>query len=118
MIDADLEVIFHCRRDFPDVRTIELYAKLEDVIASSDKYNPNPASVHIGGSSSSTSVALVVPVIPPFVASPSFTADLHLEDDDECDLEDNRTFGELVTVVANNPRTPLGEYRYQRARRD
>ncbi|MED6122468.1 hypothetical protein PIB30_040112 [Stylosanthes scabra] len=56
-------------------------------------------------------VAPVVPVIPPSVASLSFAADLHREDDNECDLEDNRTFGELVTEVANNPRTPLGEFR-------
>ncbi|MED6211148.1 hypothetical protein PIB30_070831 [Stylosanthes scabra] len=109
--DADLEVIFHCRRDFPKVRTIELFAKLEDIIASSGGSNPIPRSIHIGGSSSPAPVAPVVPVIPPSVASPSFAADLHCEDDDQCDLEDNRTFGELVTVVANNRRTPLGEFR-------
>ncbi|MED6164482.1 hypothetical protein PIB30_090517 [Stylosanthes scabra] len=105
--DADLEVIFHCRRDFPEVRTTELFAKLEDIVASSDGSNPIPPSVHIGGSSSSAPVASVVPVIPPPVASPSFAADLHDKDDIQCDLEDNRTFGELITVVANNPRTPL-----------
>ncbi|MED6151295.1 hypothetical protein PIB30_081128 [Stylosanthes scabra] len=59
------------------------------------------------GSSSSAPVSPVVPVIPPSVSSPSFAADLHREDDDQCDLEDNRTFGELVMAVANNPRTPL-----------
>ncbi|MED6176745.1 hypothetical protein PIB30_091181 [Stylosanthes scabra] len=107
--DADLEVIFHCRRDFPEVRTTALFAKLEDIIASSGGSNPNPPSVHIGGSSSSAPVAPVVPVIPPSVAFPSFACDLHREDDDQCDLEDNCTFGELVTAVANNPRTPLRE---------
>ncbi|MED6135881.1 hypothetical protein PIB30_050868 [Stylosanthes scabra] len=80
--DDDLEVIFHCRRDFPEVRTTELYANL-----------PPPA-------------APAGPVIPPLVASPSFAADLHRDDDDEYDLDDNRTFGELVTAVASNPRTP------------
>ncbi|MED6148346.1 hypothetical protein PIB30_052365 [Stylosanthes scabra] len=49
----------------------------------------------------------VVPIIPPSIASSSFAADLHYEDDGECDLEDNRTFGEIVTAVANNPRIPL-----------
>ncbi|MED6178324.1 hypothetical protein PIB30_106478, partial [Stylosanthes scabra] len=97
--DVDLEVIFHCRRDFSEVRTTELYAKLEDVVASSDGSNPNPTSNRIGGSSSSAPVASVVPVIPPCVASPSFVADLHNEDDNGCDLGDNRTFGELVPAV-------------------
>ncbi|MED6186536.1 hypothetical protein PIB30_067628 [Stylosanthes scabra] len=48
-------------------------------------------------------VAPVVPVIPPCVASPSFAADLHHKDDDGCDLDDNRTFDELVAAVANSP---------------
>ncbi|MED6200556.1 hypothetical protein PIB30_086361 [Stylosanthes scabra] len=94
--DANLEVIFHCRRDFAEVMTIELFAKLEDIVASSGESNLIPPSVHIGGSSSLAPVAPVVPVIPPPVASPSFAADLHHEDDDQCDLEDNRTFGELI----------------------
>ncbi|MED6223629.1 hypothetical protein PIB30_075889 [Stylosanthes scabra] len=109
--DVDLVVIFHYRRDFSEVRTTELFAKLEDIIASSGRSNPIPPFVYIGGSSSSPPVAPFVPVIPPYVASPSFAADLHREDDDQCDLEDNCTFGELVTEVANNPRTPLGEFR-------
>ncbi|MED6163979.1 hypothetical protein PIB30_085194, partial [Stylosanthes scabra] len=107
--DTDLEVIFHCRRDFLEVRTIELYVKLEDVVASSGGSNPNPTSNQIGGSSSSALVAPVVPVIPPCVASSSFAPGLHNEDGDRCDLGDNRTFGELVTVVANSPHNvPMG----------
>ncbi|MED6176424.1 hypothetical protein PIB30_088124 [Stylosanthes scabra] len=82
---------------------LELYAKLEDVVASSGGSNPNPTSVHIGGSSSSAPVVPVVLVIPRSVASPSFAADLHHEDDDRCDLGDNCTFSELVTTVDNNP---------------
>ncbi|MED6131809.1 hypothetical protein PIB30_013291 [Stylosanthes scabra] len=92
--DADLEVIFHCRKDFPE---------LVDFIASSGGSNPNPTSGHIGSSSSSALVTPVVPVIPPCVVSPSFTANLHHEDDVGCDLGENRTFGELVAVVANSP---------------
>ncbi|MED6119826.1 hypothetical protein PIB30_015346 [Stylosanthes scabra] len=97
--DADLEVIFHCRRDFPEIRTTNLYVKLEDIIASSGESNPNPSSLHIGGSSSSTPAVSIVPLITPPVASPSFAADLY--------REDNNTFGELVTAVASNPRHPL-----------
>ncbi|MED6148554.1 hypothetical protein PIB30_054166 [Stylosanthes scabra] len=100
--DADLEVIFHCWRDFSEVRTTELYAKLADIVSSSDGSNPNPTSGHIGGSSSSAPVAYIVSVLPPSVASPSFAADLHHEYDDECDLGDNCTFGELVAAVANS----------------
>ncbi|MED6171064.1 hypothetical protein PIB30_037180 [Stylosanthes scabra] len=66
MSDVDLEVIFHYRRDFSEVRTIELYVKLENIVASSGGSNPIPTSVHIGGSSSSAPAAPVVPVIPPF----------------------------------------------------
>ncbi|MED6201396.1 hypothetical protein PIB30_094502 [Stylosanthes scabra] len=33
--DADFDVIFHCWRNLLEVRTTELYAKLEDVVASS-----------------------------------------------------------------------------------
>ncbi|XP_015963418.1 uncharacterized protein LOC107487314 [Arachis duranensis] len=40
--DEDLEVLFHCRRQFPDVRTPELLAKLVDVVSSSDGSNRNP----------------------------------------------------------------------------
>ncbi|MED6115616.1 hypothetical protein PIB30_092396 [Stylosanthes scabra] len=95
--------------DLEEVRTTELFAKLEDIIASFGGSNPIPPFVHIGGSSSSAPIAVapVAPVIPPSVASPSFAADLNREDVNRCDLEDNRTFGELMTAVANNPLTPL-----------
>ncbi|MED6177429.1 hypothetical protein PIB30_097999, partial [Stylosanthes scabra] len=104
--DEDLEVIFHCRRDFLEVRSTELYVKLEDVIASSGESNSNSTSVHTGGSLSSTPVSPVVPVIPQVVSSHSSATDLHREDDDGFDLGDNRTFGELVTAVANSPHNP------------
>ncbi|MED6174099.1 hypothetical protein PIB30_065699 [Stylosanthes scabra] len=97
--DVDLEVIFHSRRNFSEVRTTELFVKLEDIVTSSGGSNPIPPSVDIGGSSSSAPVAPVVPVIPQPVASPSFTANLHHDYDDQCDLEDNRTFGELATTI-------------------
>ncbi|RYR57630.1 hypothetical protein Ahy_A05g023335 [Arachis hypogaea] len=40
--DKDLEVLFHCRRQFPKVRTPELLAKLVDVVSSSSSLNWNP----------------------------------------------------------------------------
>ncbi|MED6185116.1 hypothetical protein PIB30_053899 [Stylosanthes scabra] len=80
--DADLEAIFHCRSDFPVVRTTELFAKLEDIVASSSRSNSIPPSVDIGGSSSSEPVAPVVPVIPPPITSHSFPAELHHDYDD------------------------------------
>ncbi|MED6152190.1 hypothetical protein PIB30_089505, partial [Stylosanthes scabra] len=55
--DTDLEIIFHYWRDFPEVRTTELYARLEDIVASFGRSNSNPTSFHIGGSSSSSPVA-------------------------------------------------------------
>ncbi|MED6199161.1 hypothetical protein PIB30_073299 [Stylosanthes scabra] len=80
---------------------------LVDIVASSDGSNQHPPSIHIGGSSSlSPPAEPAIPVIPPLVASPSFAADLHPDDDDECDLDDNRTFGKLVTAIASNPRSP------------
>ncbi|MED6175921.1 hypothetical protein PIB30_082859 [Stylosanthes scabra] len=49
--DTDLEVIFHYLRNFSEVRTTELFAKLEDIVASFGGSNPIPPSVDIGGSS-------------------------------------------------------------------
>ncbi|MED6118170.1 hypothetical protein PIB30_000150 [Stylosanthes scabra] len=104
---APVVVVSEHVQDFPEVRTTELYAKLVDIVASSDGSNQHPQSIHIGGSSSLPPPAAPAgPVIPPLVASPSFAADLHRDDDDEYDLDDNRAFGELVTAVASNPRTP------------
>ncbi|MED6121967.1 hypothetical protein PIB30_035205 [Stylosanthes scabra] len=93
--DVDLEVIFHSQRNFLEVRTTKLYVKLENIVASSSGSNLNPTSIHIGGYSSAGPIVPVVPVILPCVTSLSFAADLHHENDDGCDLGDNRTFGEV-----------------------
>ncbi|MED6209817.1 hypothetical protein PIB30_058334 [Stylosanthes scabra] len=63
--DADLEVLFHCRRDFLKVRTMELNVKYEDVMVSSGGSAPQPIYVPMGAVSSSTPMELV---IPPMVA--------------------------------------------------
>ncbi|RYQ95620.1 hypothetical protein Ahy_B08g090969 isoform G [Arachis hypogaea] len=74
--------MFLCRRQFPEVRTPELLAKLVDVVSSSGGSNRNTANVATAaGSSSMAAVASSsVPVYEPaaqLVASPSFAVDLN-----------------------------------------
>ncbi|XP_015944398.1 uncharacterized protein LOC107469542 [Arachis duranensis] len=76
----DLHVIFHCRRQFPKVKTPELLAKLVDVVSSSGGSNRNTPTVGTVADSSSkpTGASSSVPVYEPPVqpvASPSFTFD-------------------------------------------
>ncbi|XP_015944314.1 uncharacterized protein LOC107469456 [Arachis duranensis] len=63
--DEDLQVMFHCRRQFPEVRTPELLAKLVDVPVLA----PDLAVA-------SSSVPAYEPPVQP-VASPSFAVDLN-----------------------------------------
>ncbi|RYR21929.1 hypothetical protein Ahy_B03g067219 isoform E [Arachis hypogaea] len=76
------KVMYLCRRQFPEVRTPELLAKLVDVVSSSGGSNRNPNTiVTVAGSSSrpavaSSSVPVNEPAIQP-VASPSFAVDLN-----------------------------------------
>ncbi|XP_057730217.1 uncharacterized protein LOC130945527 [Arachis stenosperma] len=80
--DEDLQVMFHCRRQFPEVRTPELLAKLVDVVSSSGDSNRNTTTLAtVAGSSSravvaSSSVPTYEPPVQP-IASPSFTVDLN-----------------------------------------
>ncbi|XP_057756292.1 uncharacterized protein LOC130975524 [Arachis stenosperma] len=80
--DEDLQVMFHCHRQFPEVRTLELLAKLVDVVSSSGGSNRNTNTLAtVAGSSSRPAVAsssvpaYEAPVQP--VASPSFVVDLN-----------------------------------------
>ncbi|XP_016199071.1 uncharacterized protein LOC107640035 [Arachis ipaensis] len=57
--DEDLQVLFHCRRSFPEVRVTELFAKLEDSVDSSGASAPNPQSTPAGGTSTSMPVVAV-----------------------------------------------------------
>ncbi|XP_015939544.1 uncharacterized protein LOC107465078 [Arachis duranensis] len=80
--DEDMQVLFHCHRQFPEVRTSELLAKLVDVASSSGGSNRNMHSIGHVASSSAMHVGLssVVPVIAPepdLVASPSFAVNLN-----------------------------------------
>ncbi|XP_057730522.1 uncharacterized protein LOC130945843 [Arachis stenosperma] len=68
--DADLQVMFLCRRQFPEVRTPELLARLVDVVSSS------------GGSNRNTNTIANAAVVQ-HVASPSFAVDLNATEGDE-----------------------------------
>ncbi|XP_015960780.1 uncharacterized protein LOC107484751 [Arachis duranensis] len=80
--DDDLQVMFHCRRQFPEVRTPELLAKLVDAVSSSGGSNRNTTTLAtVAGSSSrpavaSSSVPAYEPPLQP-VVSPSFAVDLN-----------------------------------------
>ncbi|RYR60517.1 hypothetical protein Ahy_A04g017575 [Arachis hypogaea] len=79
--DEDLQVMFLSRRQFPEVRTPELLAKLADVVSSSGGSNRNANTIAaVAGSSSrpvvaSSSAPVYEPPMQP-VASPSFAVDL------------------------------------------
>ncbi|XP_057755537.1 uncharacterized protein LOC130974695 [Arachis stenosperma] len=80
--DEDLQVMFHCRRQFSEVRTPELLAKLVDVVSSSGGSNQNTQTIGTvaGSSSRPVGVSSSVPVnespVKP-VASPLFAVDLN-----------------------------------------
>ncbi|XP_015971202.1 uncharacterized protein LOC107494676 [Arachis duranensis] len=80
--DEDLQVMFLCRQQFPEVRTPELLAKLVNVVSSSGGSNRNTTTLATpAGSSSRPAVASSsVPVYQPVVhvvASSSFAVDLN-----------------------------------------
>ncbi|MED6135259.1 hypothetical protein PIB30_044695 [Stylosanthes scabra] len=50
--DDDLQIVFHCRKQFPEVRTTELFVEVADSLASSGGSAPHPRPVNaatIGG---------------------------------------------------------------------
>ncbi|XP_020963613.1 uncharacterized protein LOC110265138 [Arachis ipaensis] len=86
--DEDLEVLFHCRRQFPEVRTPELLAKLVDVVSSSRGSNriPLTSATAVGLCSRPIGASSSLPVIEPdacLVASLSFAVDLDRTRDTE-----------------------------------
>ncbi|RYR67545.1 hypothetical protein Ahy_A03g013939 isoform A [Arachis hypogaea] len=87
-LDGAKRVMFLCRRQFPEVRTPELLARLVDVVSSSSGSNRNTNTIaNPAGSSSRPAVASSsVPVYEPVVqhvASPSFAVDLNGTEGDE-----------------------------------
>ncbi|RYR75618.1 hypothetical protein Ahy_A01g000178 [Arachis hypogaea] len=104
--DEDLQVMFLCRRQFPEVRTPELLAKLVDAVSSSGGSNRNTNTiVAVAGSSSRPAVASSsVPVYePPMhpVVSPSFAVDL------SGNVGDEVRYGEHLPTEVHCP-TPAG----------
>ncbi|XP_016185232.1 uncharacterized protein LOC107626856 [Arachis ipaensis] len=93
--DEDLEVLFHCRRQFPEVRTPELLAKLVDVVSSSGGSNQNSQPVPTAAcstsrpSGASSSMHAIAPEAM-LVASPSFAADLNRSGDGEVGIVDTK----------------------------
>ncbi|XP_016173918.1 uncharacterized protein LOC107616480 [Arachis ipaensis] len=86
-------VLFHCRRQFPEVRTPELLAKLVDVVSSSRGSNRNTHTIGtIAGSSSrpvgASSFVLVNEPPVEHVASPSFAVDLNYSGGGEVGIVD------------------------------
>ncbi|RYQ82137.1 hypothetical protein Ahy_B10g100732 [Arachis hypogaea] len=80
--DEDLKVLFYCRRQFSEVRTLELLAKLVDVVFRSGSSNQNPEALAttVCSSSRPSGASSSVPVIVPkamYVVSLSFAVDLH-----------------------------------------
>ncbi|QHO21559.1 Putative mutator sub-class protein [Arachis hypogaea] len=77
-----MHVLFHCRRQFSEVRTLKLLVKLVDVASSSGGSNRNMHSTgHLASSSalpvgSSSTVPVIAPE-PDLVASPSFAVNLN-----------------------------------------
>ncbi|MED6208849.1 hypothetical protein PIB30_048998 [Stylosanthes scabra] len=49
--DEDLQVLFHCKRQFPEVRTTEPFAEIVDPLVSSGGSALNPHSANVVGSS-------------------------------------------------------------------
>ncbi|XP_015950462.1 uncharacterized protein LOC107475346 [Arachis duranensis] len=80
--NEDLQVMFYCRWQFPEVRTPELLTKLVDVVSSSGGSDRNTTTLAtVAGSSSrpavaSSSVPAYEPPVQP-IASPSFAVDLN-----------------------------------------
>ncbi|RYR15092.1 hypothetical protein Ahy_B04g071819 isoform A [Arachis hypogaea] len=87
-LEGAKRVMFLCRRQFPEVRTPELLAKLVDVVSSSGGSNRNTTTLATAAGSSSrpavasSSVPVYEPAVQP-VASPSFAADLNGSGGDE-----------------------------------
>ncbi|MED6164978.1 hypothetical protein PIB30_095342 [Stylosanthes scabra] len=101
--DENLQVLFHCRQQYPEVRTTELYVEIDDVGASSGESNPLPPPAHVRPTH-----APVLVRVPERerVASSSFDVNLPQDDEHACDLGDNRSFGELVVAMAWTPQPP------------
>ncbi|MED6150645.1 hypothetical protein PIB30_074412 [Stylosanthes scabra] len=97
--DDDLQILFHCRKQFPEVRTTELFVEIADSLASSGDSAPIPRPVNVGETSGSRNQRVVSPV-----ASPSFDFNLQAEMTMGAnELGNSHSFGELGVAVAATP---------------
>ncbi|MED6212858.1 hypothetical protein PIB30_087458 [Stylosanthes scabra] len=97
--DDDLQILFHCRRQFPEARTTELFVKIADSLESSGGSAPIPRPVNVGEASGSRNQRVVS-----LVASSSFDFNLQAEmATGKNELGDSRSFGELGVAVAATP---------------
>ncbi|RYR74647.1 hypothetical protein Ahy_A02g009379 isoform A [Arachis hypogaea] len=105
-VEGVKRVMFLSRRQFPEVRTPELLAKLVDVVSSSGGSNRNATTIAaVAGSSSrpavaSSSAPVYEPPMQP-VASPSFAVDL------SGNVGDEVRYGEHIPTEVHCP-TPAG----------
>ncbi|XP_016199285.1 uncharacterized protein LOC107640261 [Arachis ipaensis] len=115
--DKDLEVLFHCRRQFPEVKTPELLAKLVDVLFSSGGSNWNTQTPTTTACSSSRPIGASssVPVIAPqeVRGTPDGIDDALSDDDDTDDVEPDIIADDSgYDIVASNsegiPGKPIG----------
>ncbi|MED6171799.1 hypothetical protein PIB30_044153 [Stylosanthes scabra] len=81
--DKDLQVLFHCRKQFPEVRTTELFVEKLDPLASSGGSTLNPHSAIVSG-----------PSRPVIQHDPQQAADY------VGDLGDTRSIGEIADAIA------------------
>ncbi|MED6124808.1 hypothetical protein PIB30_062364 [Stylosanthes scabra] len=97
--DDDLQILFHCRRQFPEVRTTELFVEVADSLASLGGSAPISQPANVGGASGSRNQRDVSRV-----ASPSFDFNLQAEvGTGAVELGDSRSFGELGVAAEATP---------------
>ncbi|RYR20208.1 hypothetical protein Ahy_B03g065312 isoform D [Arachis hypogaea] len=104
--DEDLEVLFHCRQQFPEVRTPELLAKLVDVVSSSGGSNRNPQAVATAACSTSRPSGALssMPVIAPEGFAPDGVDDVLRDDDEDDDMEPDMIADKSgEDIVGSNP---------------
>ncbi|MED6167776.1 hypothetical protein PIB30_006057 [Stylosanthes scabra] len=100
--DDDLQILFPCRRQFPEVRTTKLFVEIVDPLVSSGGSAANPRPVNVGGGASRSRNQREPDVRP--VVSPSFDFNLQARaatGDDE--LGESCSIAELGVAIARIP---------------
>ncbi|MED6141641.1 hypothetical protein PIB30_105422, partial [Stylosanthes scabra] len=59
--DDDLQILIHCRRQFPEVQTTELFVEIADSLSRSGGSAPIPRPVNVGEASGSRNQRVVSP---------------------------------------------------------